>query len=74
MSEPWPEDRRQELQLLIYTLTNARDINNANNCLVTIPRVIDGAERLLRNDLVTPRPGLLAWLVQQSHGSSDGRP
>jgi hypothetical protein len=74
MTEPWPEDRRQELALLLTTLRTARSIDRASDCLTNIRRVIDGAGHLLGDDLVTPRYGLITWLVQQATGGSNGRP
>jgi hypothetical protein len=74
MSEPWPEDRRQELALLLTTLRTARSIDRSSDCLANIRQVIDSAEHLLSDDFVTLRPGLVAWLVQQAHGGSNGRP
>jgi hypothetical protein len=74
MSEPWPEDRRQELALLLTTLRTARSIDSGSDCLQNIRRVIDSAKYLLEHDFVGLRPGFVAWLVQQAHGGSDGRP
>lgn len=62
----WPEDRRSELAELLTLLREASMIDSGSGALARIRRCEEIADRLMRDDAVTPRKSFAAWLADQA--------
>lgn len=69
-NEPWPQDRREELALLIELVEIASRLNRSTGVIANIMRLAELSEKLTRADVVEPRDSFLQFLTLKAIGDT----
>jgi hypothetical protein len=67
--EPWPEDRRVELDRLIRLINECQSINNANKVIQRLERIEMLAGQISEADFHKPRASFVQFLIDQATGN-----
>lgn len=66
--EPWPEDRRVELDRLIRLVNECQSINSANNIVPRLEKIMMLSGQVAEADYYKPRASFMQFLIDQATG------
>jgi hypothetical protein len=69
-NEPWPEDRRLELERLIRLVKECQSINIANQITRRLERIEMLAGQVSEADFHKPRASFIQFLIDQATGEA----